>query len=488
VDDGRFVRSVAVDGIGRNYFGGHIGVSRTADGLTWTFIPTGEGYTANMILDPNGKAFYLTAHTLYKIPDLYAPFGPTNDGVDIGVGLPGSVVNGIVSQDKTQPATFFAGLTNHGLYKTSDAGSTWSRLDLPNVEVGATPFASISPSNGQVVYGSPGNKYRTLAGGGLYKSINGGGNWTDSSAGLPTPEARDVNSIALHQDAPSAVVIATDDGLYRSTDGGANWTLVLQILDGQAVPLRMSSVRFHPFDSAILYAAANHVNPDNSVRTSSGVWKSVNGGSTWAQVLSGKRAVQVRIEGTGRVVVMLSRDLSQPALLASSDGGTTWGPFNNGITDNDGVTLAQSIREQGSKVVFTSMTTGLYVLDQRPPRLFGISTRAPVQTGDNVMIGGFIIGGALPKTVVVRGRGPSLGVAGALADPTLTLVPSSGPIVTNDDWQSAANAPALEASGFAPGNPKESAIMATLSPGAYTAIVSGVGKTTGVAIVEVYKQ
>jgi hypothetical protein len=123
-----------------------------------------------------------------------------------------------------------------------------------------------------------------------------------------------------------------------------------------------------------------------------------------------------------------------------------------------------------------------------PPRLAAISTRARVLTGDNVMIGGFIIDGANPKTVVVRARGPSLGVAGALADPTLTLVPADGsPATTNDDWQSASNADTLQASGFQPGNPKESAILATLAPGAYTAIVSGVGGTSGVAIVEVYE-
>jgi hypothetical protein len=119
-----------------------------------------------------------------------------------------------------------------------------------------------------------------------------------------------------------------------------------------------------------------------------------------------------------------------------------------------------------------------------------ISTRVQVLTGDNVLIGGFIIGGSAPKTVIVRARGPSLatqGVAGVLADPTLTLVPASGPSVTNDDWGAAANWATISQSGFAPTSAKESAILATLNPGAYTAIVSGVGGTTGVAIVEVYE-
>lgn len=122
------------------------------------------------------------------------------------------------------------------------------------------------------------------------------------------------------------------------------------------------------------------------------------------------------------------------------------------------------------------------------PRLFGISTRTQVLTGDNVMIAGFVIQGAAPKTVVVRARGPTLGVAGALSDPTLTLVPADGsPATANNDWQDAPNAAALQATGFQPADARESAIMATLNPGAYTAIVGGVGNTTGISIVEVYE-
>ncbi|HET9579334.1 MAG TPA: hypothetical protein VFP44_15995 [Usitatibacter sp.] len=136
--------------------------------------------------------------------------------------------------------------------------------------------------------------------------------------------------------------------------------------------------------------------------------------------------------------------------------------------------------------VSVSLTIGAGAVTD-PPRLSGISTRMGVLTGDNVMIAGFIVGGSVPKTVVVRARGPSLGVAGALADPTLTLVPASGTPITNDNWGSAANAAQLSSIGFAPGDPNESAIMATLAPGAYTAIASGVGGSTGVAIVEVYE-
>src|SRR5258706_13115272 len=112
-------------------------------------------------------------------------------------------------------------------------------------------------------------------------------------------------------------------------------------------------------------------------------------------------------------------------------------------------------------------------------------------TGNDVMIGGFIVGGSAPKRLAIVATGPSLtqyGVANALANPTLSLVRQSDQavIATNDDWQSAANAAQLITAGFAPGNPLESAILITLPPGAYTAILSGKNGGTGVGIIGVY--
>jgi hypothetical protein len=114
-----------------------------------------------------------------------------------------------------------------------------------------------------------------------------------------------------------------------------------------------------------------------------------------------------------------------------------------------------------------------------------------VLTGNDVMIGGFVVAGSAPKQVAIVGTGPSLsafGIANPLADPTLTLVRSSDQAVlaSNDNWQSASNAAALANAGFAPSNAAEAAILVTLDPGAYTAILSGVGGGTGVGVIGVY--
>jgi hypothetical protein len=135
---------------------------------------------------------------------------------------------------------------------------------------------------------------------------------------------------------------------------------------------------------------------------------------------------------------------------------------------------------------------GVYEVDGPSIPLINISTRGRVQTGNDVMIGGFVIDGASPQTVAIVATGPSLanfGITEPLANPTLTLVRSSDQtvIASNDDWQSHANASLLQAAGFAPSNMFESGIYITLPPGAYTAILQGVSGGTGVGVIGVYR-
>ena len=120
-----------------------------------------------------------------------------------------------------------------------------------------------------------------------------------------------------------------------------------------------------------------------------------------------------------------------------------------------------------------------------PVQLANISTRGQVQTGDNVMIGGFIIGGNYPAKVLIRAIGPSLPIEGALQDPTLELVDSNGATISNDDWRATQEAE-IVATTVPPTNDREAAIVATLVPGAYTAVVRGKDDTIGIALVEGY--
>lgn len=120
-----------------------------------------------------------------------------------------------------------------------------------------------------------------------------------------------------------------------------------------------------------------------------------------------------------------------------------------------------------------------------------ISTRLQVGTGPDVLIGGFIIQGPVPKRVAVRGIGPSLaraGLTGVLADPVIELHDQTGAIIAqNDNWQSGSDLRVdLIGSGLAPTDANEAALLATLNPGNYTVVLQGAGGTTGIGLVEIY--
>ncbi|MFZ0917862.1 MAG: DVUA0089 family protein [Candidatus Udaeobacter sp.] len=125
------------------------------------------------------------------------------------------------------------------------------------------------------------------------------------------------------------------------------------------------------------------------------------------------------------------------------------------------------------------------------PQALNLSARGSVSGGDDVLIGGFIISGTGPKTIVLRALGPSLsayGVPDVLSDPVLSVYDSSHTLIaTNDDWQTDVGAAFIVANALEPGNPSESAtLLQNLAPGAYTVVVTGKGSTPGVALVEVY--
>jgi hypothetical protein len=134
----------------------------------------------------------------------------------------------------------------------------------------------------------------------------------------------------------------------------------------------------------------------------------------------------------------------------------------------------------------------VFDLNTSASKLGNLSTRAFVRTGNNVVIAGFILGNnGGNDRVIVRGLGPSLsafGVLNPLQDPMIELRDGNGNVLkTNNDWtDDPVQAAEITAAGFAPSNTKESAIAASLPPGPYTAILSGVNNTEGVGTVEVY--
>lgn len=160
------------------------------------------------------------------------------------------------------------------------------------------------------------------------------------------------------------------------------------------------------------------------------------------------------------------------------------------LTTTDG--RGTFIVNYGPNSVFDSKVVVLsaFELNTKPPVLLNLSTRGSVTGGERAMIGGFIITGSEPKPVLLRAIGPTLrnfGVAGPLEDPTLALHDHAGAtIASNDDWQHSAQWTDIQSTGIAPTDGREAAIMATLAPGSYTAVLDGKNGASGIALVEIY--
>lgn len=167
----------------------------------------------------------------------------------------------------------------------------------------------------------------------------------------------------------------------------------------------------------------------------------------------------------------------------ADEGSYQFAIQGNGVPDDDGdgednISEAASGTNPGDPNSFV-----------RTGKQLNISTRLDVQTGDNVGIGGFIVTGADPKRVVLRALGPSLipfGISGALLDPTIELHDHTGAAIAfNNDWKDLQQTE-IQNTGLAPSDDHEAAMVQTLLPGAYTAIVRGNGNTSGIGLIEVY--
>jgi uncharacterized delta-60 repeat protein len=192
-------------------------------------------------------------------------------------------------------------------------------------------------------------------------------------------------------------------------------------------------------------------------------------------------------------------EVEQVTFELSTDGGASWGVLGAGGRIAGGWQLtglslpaSGSLRARGRTTGgFRNGTSGLVEQTQNlgpaPTVLANISTRLRVEIGDNALIGGIIVTGNQNKKIIVRALGPSLPLADKLADPILELHDSSGALLeSNDNWMDSPNKQAIIDSTIAPSDPLESAIVRSVAPGNYTAIVRGANNGTGIGVIEAY--
>ncbi len=232
----------------------------------------------------------------------------------------------------------------------------------------------------------------------------------------------------------------------------------------------------------------------------------VSYGISDALTLPELRVLQI-LSATNNVLVASNNRWGGTSTLANTFSSVGAFPLDNSSNDDALVMNATAnggITNYSAQITGANDTTGtamaeLYDLDpldgMPASRLFNISARAQVGTGDNILIAGFVISGNVPKTLLIRGVGPALtnyGVTGVLNDPQLALYNNTTKIVvkTNDNWggDDSIQVAAVSVGAFPLSTTsRDSAILVTLPPGGYSAQVSGVNSTTGVALVEVYE-
>ncbi|HEY3663696.1 MAG TPA: sialidase family protein, partial [Chthoniobacterales bacterium] len=310
------------------------------------------------------------------------------------------------------------------------------------------------------------------------KSTNAGASWSAPIAVTDNPNTGVFNpAIASSPDGQTLTVSFYDqrDGggspvlcnlyLAQSFDGGATWQPNIRLTsvttDASLAPLTSEGYMLGDY-----LGIAPTTSPD------------IPAVPVWVDTRTGNPDPFITRVGISPEVDFTSFQASRLSLDQIDDpqlGGPT------GDADADGESnlsefLSQTEPNDASSVLFTA-------------RQLNISTREMVGTGENVLIGGFIVSGSTPKQVILRAIGPSLaavGVDGVLQDPTLELHDSTGALLfSNDNWRDTQET-AIAATGLQPNDDRESAILATLDPGTYTAILQGAGNTTGNALVEAY--
>lgn len=419
-----------------------------------------------------------------------------------------------VAGAKTDPNRILAGTDDGRLWFTTNLGTDWIRVTDSDVPGTWVTRVMVDPINAQVAYATFSGFRAGTPLPYVLKTTDGGATWVSIASDLPQAPVNDIVVV------DSALYVGTDVGVFRSANGGATWltagenlpNVPVTDLEYRAASNSLYAATFGRGIFALPLTSAKALNISTRMRVETG-----NNVMIAGFIISGSAPKSVAVRGIGPSLgnLGLSDVLADPTLeLRGSDGALL---AQNDNWQDDPAQAAQltalgfalqNLNESGlvatlNPGAYTAILTGknggtgvglVEVYDTNPAadsQLANISTRGFVQSGNNVMIGGFILGGGNNTQVALRGIGPSLGQFGlspVLADPTLELHDGNGALlISNDDWQNDPGPAAeLSARGLAPQDPKESGIFASLPPGAFTAILAGKNGGTGIGLVEIY--
>lgn len=367
-------------------------------------------------------------------------------------------------------------------YRSTDGGTTTTYFTPAIGSARRNWFAPLQfdPGNPALLY---------FGGNRVHRSTNNAVNWSVISPDLTGGPGRDTNypfgtvtTLGLAKTDPNRIFAGTDDGrLWFTSNLGANWT---RVTDPDVPGTWVTRVTVDPLNAAVAYATFSGFRSGAALPY---VLKTTDGGANWTSIAGDLPQAPVNDIVIVGSTLFVATDVG---VFLSANGGANWLAAGADLPNVPVTDL--EYRAASNSLYAATFGRGIYTLQLPSGQALNISTRVRVETGGGVMIGGFIVSGNVPKTIGVRGLGPSLsefGLTDLLADPILELHSSDGTLLAqNDDWQSnSAQAAQLTALGLALHHPNESGLVATLNPGAsYTALLAGKDGGTGVGVVEVY--
>ncbi|MEI6206917.1 MAG: SUMF1/EgtB/PvdO family nonheme iron enzyme [Desulfuromonadales bacterium] len=218
--------------------------------------------------------------------------------------------------DPSDPQTIYAGTIGGGVFKSTNGGTNWSAVStgLTNTNVNSL---AIDPSTPQTIYAG--------TSGGVFKSTSGGTSWSAVNTGLPNASVR---SLAVDPSTPQIIYAGTNNGVFKSTNGGTSWSAAYTT----ALPFSIAiSFAIDPSTPQTIYAGMN----DGTMNAYGSVYKSMNGGASWSEVSTGlpKRAAYcLAIDPSAPQTIYAGTWLA--GIFKSTDGGATWSAINTGIPTN----------------------------------------------------------------------------------------------------------------------------------------------------------
>lgn len=347
----------------------------------------------------------------------------------------------------------------------------------------ARPAATCAPATSGLAAWYPAQNNTNDAVAGNNGTLQGGATYADGFVG----RAFIFNGTTAYVEAPSTpanqpTAAGTQDAwvFFHQTPSAAGHHM--EIIGAGGLNTDFDLVAFSDDKFYFYIAAGTHVASTTVVQT--GVWYHVAG--TWDS--TGLRIyVNGVLENTTAVSNLTRGANNLPIQIGGS--ATFGGRLFNGLIDEAHI-FDRALSALEVEDIFNTDDGGFCPSSSptpTPSQLLNIATRLRVQTGENVLIGGFIITGPDPKKVIIRGIGPSLSTffSGVLANPTLELFQGNTLLQSNDDWKTDQQAE-IAATGIPPNNDLESAIVRTVAPGSYTAVLRGSGNTSGIGVVEAY--